>query len=168
MKRLILIRHAKSSWKKPVSDLHRPLKKRGISDSILVSNYTKYFFNKPCVILCSPSRRTTETAKFFVNNWNLHKVPFIKSDKIYDFSGEKLLDEIRLINVNLNCVMIFTHNFAITNVVNKLGSIIFNSVPTCGFVIIDFYSNNWNSLTKGVTSFKVFPKDLKNKKDGTT
>ena len=30
MKRLFIIRHAKSSWKYSVSDLNRPLKKRGI------------------------------------------------------------------------------------------------------------------------------------------
>jgi phosphohistidine phosphatase len=164
MKRLILIRHAKSSWKKPLSDIKRPLKKRGISDSILISNYTKELFNKPCIVLSSPSERTLETASFFIKNWNLEKVPFLKSEMLYDFSGEDLTKAISNFDINVNIAMVFTHNFAITNFVNKFGSILIDSVPTCGFVVIDFESNNWSTLANGRTSCKVFPKDLKNRK----
>jgi phosphohistidine phosphatase len=37
MKTLILVRHAKSSWKYDVEDVNRPLKNRGITDANLVS-----------------------------------------------------------------------------------------------------------------------------------
>ena len=41
MKELILIRHAKSSWKYNVIDHERPLTDRGLEDAMLVSNYLK-------------------------------------------------------------------------------------------------------------------------------
>ena len=43
MKNLYLVRHAKSSWKLPVDDLKRPLKKRGILDAILISDHIKNY-----------------------------------------------------------------------------------------------------------------------------
>ncbi|WP_375234981.1 histidine phosphatase family protein, partial [Winogradskyella sp.] len=48
-KKLILIRHAKSSWKYDVSDIDRPLKKRGVTDASIISKAFKekeYTVNK--------------------------------------------------------------------------------------------------------------------------
>ena len=36
MKKIILIRHAKSSWENNVSDLERPISKRGYNDANLM------------------------------------------------------------------------------------------------------------------------------------
>ncbi len=37
MKKLILIRHAKSNWDTPLKDIDRPLDQRGLKDAHLVS-----------------------------------------------------------------------------------------------------------------------------------
>ncbi len=161
MKRLILVRHAKSSWKYNVSDLQRPLKKRGVLDSNLVSNYTNKLFFLPSLVLCSPSKRTIETASIFIKNWNLKNIPFKIEQKLYDFSGGNLIEAINNINISYKIVLLFTHNFAITEFVNKFGTININSIPTCGLVVIDFNTNNWKELVNGVTSYKVFPKEIK-------
>ena len=161
MKRLILIRHAKSSWKNPSSDIQRPLKKRGRNDSEIVSNHTNKLFNKPCLILSSPSKRTLETSSYFIKNWKLVNVPFVIEGKLYDFSGENLVKAINNIKVDKNTVMLFIHNYAITDFVNKFGTLAIESVPTCGFVVIDFNIKKWGELTNGVTSYRIFPKELK-------
>ena len=161
MKRLYIIRHAKSSWKHQVSDLKRPLKKRGEMDAELIAKHTNKLFNSPDIILCSPSKRTIETASVFIKKWNLISVPIDYVNDIYDFSGENLIKTIKECNNKLNSIMIFAHNFAVTEFVNTFGTIDVNSVPTCGFVVIDFDIDSWRNLGKGKTVYKVFPKELK-------
>jgi len=72
MKKLYLVRHAKSSWKLQVSDIKRPLKKRGISDAELIAKQTNELFVNPDMVLSSPSKRTVQTAEIFINSWELN------------------------------------------------------------------------------------------------
>ena len=145
MKRLYLIRHAKSSWKHHVSDEFRPLKRRGLPDAIL----------------CSPSKRTTQTANVFQNKWLIDNSLIQLKEELYDFSGSNLIKTIRECDDTINNLMIFAHNFAVTDFVNTFGTLDVNSVPTCGFVVIDFEISSWRNLKKGQTVYKLFPKDLK-------
>lgn len=161
MKRLYIIRHAKSSWKHSVSDLRRPLKKRGVNDAELIAKHTVKLFNNPDIILCSPSKRTTQTASVFIENWKLTSDIINYINDLYDFSGENLIKTIKECNNDVNSVMIFAHNFAVTEFVNTFGTIDVNSVPTCGFVVIDFDIDSWENLSKGKTVYKIFPKELK-------
>ena len=49
MKRLILIRHSKSSWKDlSLTDFNRPLNGRGKSDGPLMADYLKKKINNLC------------------------------------------------------------------------------------------------------------------------
>ncbi len=161
MKRLYIIRHAKSSWKHQVSDLKRPLKKRGVTDAEVISKHTNKLFNTPDIIFCSPSKRTTQTASIFIKSWELSSVTINYINDIYDFSGENLIKTIKECNNDANSAMIFAHNFAVTEFVNTFGTIDVNSVPTCGFVVIDFDIDAWKNLAKGKTVYKIFPKELK-------
>ncbi|MGB0974891.1 MAG: SixA phosphatase family protein [Flavobacteriaceae bacterium] len=161
MKTLYLIRHAKSSWKHQVDDLYRPLKKRGVSDAKLVAQHTKELFENPDIVLCSPSKRTQHTAKIFQEFWDIASDKVIIKPLLYDFSGEELIKTITKCNDDVNILMIFAHNFAVTDFVNTFGTLDIDSVPTCGFICIDFEINSWRNLTVGKTFYKVFPKDLK-------
>ena len=71
MKNLYLVRHAKSSWKLPVDDHKRPLKKRGVSDAILISDHIKDLVSKPDVLLTSDAERAKATALYFKKAFNL-------------------------------------------------------------------------------------------------
>jgi len=161
MKRLYIIRHAKSSWKHKVSDLKRPLNKRGFNDAKLIAKHTNKLFTSPNVILCSPSKRTIQTSDLFIKNWKMESVTIDYINDLYDFSGENLIKTIKECNNKINSVMIFAHNFAVTEFVNIFGTTAINSVPTCGFVVIDFDIDSWKNLNKGKTVYKVFPKELK-------
>ncbi len=65
MKNLILIRHAKSSWDKPVSDKDRELNERGKNDAILVSKESRVLLDDHFVLFSSNARRALETATIF-------------------------------------------------------------------------------------------------------
>ena len=57
--------------------------------------------------------------------------------------------------------MLCGHNHAFTSIVNILGSININNVPTCGFVAITFEGDKWSEITTGTTIKTVFPRELK-------
>jgi len=62
MKKIILLRHAKSSWKHPgLTDHDRPLNKRGRTAAQLVGTWLSQNDHVPDVILSSTSQRTRET-----------------------------------------------------------------------------------------------------------
>lgn len=62
MRRLLLLRHAKSSWADPgVRDHDRPLNARGRTAAPLVGGYLRTHDLVPDRVLCSSARRTCET-----------------------------------------------------------------------------------------------------------
>ena len=137
MKTLYFIRHAKSSWKHTVGDRQRPLKKEGLmmlcSFKIGGTNHCK-----PQVIITSDALRTQSTATYFKDAFDLKNDDFVVNPELYDFSGQQVMKLIKELKNTLDCVMLCGHNHAFTSIVNILGSISINNVPTCGFVAITF------------------------------
>lgn len=160
-KTVFLIRHAKSCWDNELVDFERPIKRRGILDSNLVSNYLKNSNISPSLILCSSANRTKLTAKIFIENLALTNVTIKYLEELYDFSGESLLRIIESCDNSFGSIMVFGHNYALTNFVNKFGDIHVENVTTSGFVKINFETNSWKNLVKGKTEKIVFPKHLK-------
>lgn len=161
MKRITIIRHAKSSWEHQVTDFERPLKKRGLEDSVLISTYAIDKINIPDLILSSDAERAWSTAKIFIEKLNFEHIDFQINNKLYDFSGNDLIEVIKECDNTVINLMIFGHNFAITSFVSTYGSVLFDNVPTSGLISIDFNIDRWQDLVPGKTVFKIFPKDLK-------
>jgi len=161
MKEIIFIRHAKSSWNYDVSDRERPLKKRGINDSHLVSSNFKQFNFTPDAIFTSPAVRARKTCKIFTNNLNISNYDIKIKEDIYDFGGNRLINFIKSLDNNLNNIMIFGHNHALTSIVNTFGSKYIDNVPTSGLIHLRFDIDNWIDIKKGITVLTVFPRDLK-------
>ena len=91
MKKIILIRHAKSSWKHNVSDTERPRSNRGYNDANLMVGILNNFSIDIDAVFSSNSKRTLETAKIFLENLiNYKNLTVIKSEDLYDFYGNKV------------------------------------------------------------------------------
>lgn len=161
MKKLILVRHAKSSWEYNVIDHERPLNERGILDANMVSKALKTNHLDIDLILCSNSTRTTSTAKIFISNLNLNNTPIVFEYDLYDFAGSNLIQVIKNCKNDVNNLMVFGHNHAITAFVNTYGDKFIDNVPTCGVTIIEFDITNWQDLNKGKTINTLFPRDLR-------
>ncbi len=160
MKKIILVRHAKSSWKENVIDHERPLNTRGMNDVQLVSK-SLIGQLKPDLILCSDAVRTRLTANAFVTNHQFSNEIFELNPNLYDFSGNNLLEVIKSCPKHVNELMVFGHNHAVTSFVNSYGNIHIDNVPTCGVIIIEFNIESWDALNQGKTIKTVFPRDLK-------
>lgn len=67
MKKLVLIRHAKSDWSNPfLEDFDRGLNKRGLKDAPFMAKVLEKKDIKPDLIICSPSLRTKLTSEYFI------------------------------------------------------------------------------------------------------
>ena len=161
MKNLILIRHAKSSWEAPLKDFDRPLMKKGILDAHEVSANISNFLPKTYIIWSSTAARASETALIFAQNISYPIESIVFKDDLYTFDDKQLEKVIKSCDNSFESVILFGHNEAITNFVNKFGDVFIENVPTSGFVSLQFDADSWNAINKGKTHKTIFPKDLK-------
>lgn len=160
MKTLIFVRHAKSTWDYRVDDIDRPLEEGGVKAAYKVAKVLKSYRVQVDVIYSSPAARALATCMIFLRELKIPYNSFYCVDDLYDFSGDKVLKFINQLNESASTVMLFGHNNAFTHLVNKLGSLPIENVPTAGLVELNFDTNSWKSLTKGVTIRTLFPKQL--------
>ena len=161
MKNLILIRHAKSSWEAPLKDFDRPLMKRGILDAHDVSLNISDYLPKTFIMWSSTAARASETALIFAQNISYPLESIVFKDELYTFDDKQLEKVIKSCDNSFESVILFGHNEAITNFVNKFGDVFIENVPTSGFVSLQFDSESWDTINKGKTHKTIFPKDLK-------
>jgi phosphohistidine phosphatase len=161
MKTLYMVRHAKSSWKHDVKDHQRPLKTRGENDGKRVSEYIATKVPAPQRVISSDAVRALTTANYFKKSFAISDSDFTTNDDLYDFSGQNVMKIIKNLDNSLDRVMIVGHNHAFTSVANMLGNKYIENVPTCGFVMLQFETDNWSKISTGKTIQTLFPRDLK-------
>ena len=161
MKNLILIRHAKSSWDIPCQDIERQLEQRGIDDAHLVAINSIKYLPQNFVIYSSSAKRARETALIFAKTSLYSFESIVFTDELYTFDEIKLEKIIKSIGNDFENVILFGHNEAITNFVNKFGDVFIDNVPTSGLVWLQFETDNWQKVSKGKTKKTIFPRNLK-------
>ncbi len=161
MKNLILIRHAKSSWDTPLKDIDRPLEQRGMKDAHLVSLNIFNYLPQTFVIWSSIAKRAADTAIIFAQNILYPIESIIYKKELYTFDENQLERIIKSIDDSYDSVIIFGHNAAITNFVNKFGDVFIDNVPTTGFVSLEFDTDYWQQIKKNKTKQIISPKDFK-------
>lgn len=160
MKNLILIRHAKSSWEAPLKDIDRPLERKGIYDAHLVAVNCIKSLPSTYMIWTSPAKRALETAIIFAQNILYPIDSIIIKEELYTFDENQLEKIIKSCSNVFESVILFGHNGAITNFVNKFGDIFIANVPTSGFVSIQFETDSWEKIKKGKIKKIIFPKKI--------
>lgn len=168
MKKLILIRHAKTESPSFASqDFERKLKKRGWSDAKLIAEYILDKGCKPEKIITSPAVRAYQTSTVFcdVNNYaekNMSKLPIL-----YDGdTTQAMLDAISSVAGDSKTVMVIGHNPDMAILAMRLTGQRIEKFPTTGTVVINFDVDNWSQIEvgKGYLELFVYPSMLKNKK----
>lgn len=161
MKRLVLVRHGKSSWKEDLPDDQRPLKKRGYKDADLVISAFQNFGNISPLIWSSYATRALTTAQIFKEKLGVNDSDFLVKDELYTFDRSELLRIISGCDDAVETLMIFGHNPAITGAVNFLGDQVFDNIPTTGLTVLEFQTDSWKHLSDGKTVLYLFPKNLR-------
>ncbi|WP_367770066.1 histidine phosphatase family protein [Flavobacterium sp. WC2421] len=161
MKNLILIRHAKSNWDAPLKDIDRPLDQRGYKDAHLVSLNIINDLPKTFIIWSSIAKRASDTAVIFAQNVLYPMESIVYKDTLYTFDERQLEKIVKSCSNSYDSLILFGHNAAITNFVNKFGDVFIDNVPTAGFVSLQFDTDYWEKIKKGKTKKIIAPKDLK-------
>ncbi|MFD2907742.1 SixA phosphatase family protein [Flavobacterium ardleyense] len=161
MKNLILIRHAKSSWDVPVQDVDRSISSRGVKNAHLIALQSVNIVPKSYIVWSSNAKRTKETAYIFSQYLSVPIEVINFSDELYTFCDQKLLQIIKKCKNEHNNLILFGHNEAITNFVNKFGDLYIENVPTSGLVHLQFDCEDWESIAKGKTINTLFPSHFK-------
>ena len=161
MKRLILLRHAKSGWLNPdLEDFDRPLNKRGQRSVRALGKWLKDKGYKPDEVLCSSARRTRETWE----GLELEGEPELRLD-LYHASAGILLEALKA--PNAQTVMMIGHNPGLGLLAQELlaeppDHPRFADFPTGALLVADFPIERWADIEPGSghAIAYVVPQDL--------
>ena len=156
-KRLIVIRHAKSSWKNSrLGDAERPLNKRGRRDGSTMASFLADQGLKPDWLLVSDAVRTRETADFLIKAFGLVDADVDYEPRLYLAGINGIYDLIRE-SPDSDRLALVAHNPGITDLVNSLGErVVTHNVPTLGVATFEIPIDNWHELRPGMGSLTGF------------
>ncbi len=161
VKRLILVRHAKSSWKdSSLSDRERPLNDRGERDAPEMGRRIAKHGIRPSLIITSPAIRARTTARVIAQEIN-YPIEFLqREDSLYLASLDDLLDIVMQQENGFNNLMVVGHNPGLTEFANFLVPGITNNLPTAGVVSVQIDRDDWSLYEQPAAELLVhdFPK----------
>ena len=141
VRRLIVMRHAKSSWKDPNLDDHeRPLNNRGRRDAPMVADAIFERGWIPELVLVSSSKRTLQTLEGMSHR--MGKIPFQVRSGIYHATVIDLMEELEDMLDN-GTTMIIGHNPGSEILVNHLSGE-WHTMPTATAVLLLHSGSSWS------------------------
>ncbi len=157
MKKLFLIRHAKSSWSDPaVSDFYRTLNKRGKRDAPFMAKKLAEAGGNPDLVLSSPAKRARKTARIMARAVGYPKNRIVYDDRIYSASVEDLFHVLQEGAKRCSELFLVGHNFAITDLAVLLTGGVIENIPTSGIVAIQCPVKKWADISSGCGKIEFF------------
>ncbi|HEX2556664.1 MAG TPA: histidine phosphatase family protein [Microvirga sp.] len=152
MRRLMLLRHAKSAWPGGSADIDRPLATRGRDAAPLVARHMADEGLAPDLVLVSPARRTQET-------WNLVRGSAadaqVRTDsRIYEAPPGRLLEVVQEVVPEVRTLLMIGHNPGFEGLARILVghgdryafARLSQKYPTAGLAVIDFPVESWREV----------------------
>jgi len=150
MKKLYIIRHAKSSWEdSDLRDQDRPLNKRGQRDAPVMAEYLSKEIDRADMLVSSPAVRALTTCKVFADHLRFPTNAITIANEIYGASVSDLMGLINQWNNEWDTVCIFGHNPTLTYLAEQLCDINIGNLPTCGIVGVEFNTDQWAAVSLG-------------------
>jgi len=147
MKKLFLIRHAKSSWADMnLDDFERPLNKRGKHDAPMMGKRLHKRGIKADLILSSSAKRAKKTAKKIAKEigYSPFEIQFLET--LYESNSRSMLEIIKQQNKSIDTLFMVGHNPELNTFAYKLVGFDENIV-TCGIVEIGFRCEDWKDIS---------------------
>jgi phosphohistidine phosphatase len=148
IRRLVLLRHAKSDWP-DVADHERPLAKRGRHAAPAVGAWLRDRGYVPDVVVCSTAKRTRQTWDLVAGK--LGGAPEVSyEERAYGASAQTLLYLTHELPASCGTAMFIGHNPGIGELASRLpgdspGSLRF---PTAAVAVVEF-TGDWPDLAPG-------------------
>ncbi len=155
---LVVMRHAKSSWKTSEPDIRRPLSSRGTRDAVVAGQAMSKL--APDVVLCSPAVRVRQT-------WQCLQMGGVSSpevrvlDHLYGAWTDAVLAELHGLPASARTALLINHEPTVSDLVLRLAAAsaltaeVEAKFPTAGIAVLRF-SGPWSALTDGVARLVTF------------
>jgi phosphohistidine phosphatase len=163
MKKLYLIRHAKSDWSDgSLSDFERGLKKRGHKDLDTISSYMSLQKLKPDLIISSLALRAQITADLLGKKIGYEgRIHYM--EELYNSRPKILMNVLSLQDDSYETIFLVGHNPELTEFANFLVKDNFPKLPTLGVLAIHLNIDSWSEIKEqcGEIDFFIQPKQFK-------
>ena len=145
MKTLLLMRHAKSSWKdSDLADHERPLNKRGKKDAPMMGHLVKEQKLVPQRIISSSAIRSRQTAESIAETSGFMG-DIVLLDRLYMAEAEEYMDVLHQLPDDINQVMVIGHNPGLETLLQVLSGRI-EALPTAVLAHIEIPIDHWSEL----------------------
>ena len=163
MKRLYLLRHAKSSWDRPeLDDFDRPLAPRGVRAAPRMGEYMRARQYRPAIALCSPALRARQTWTHVRDALDCRTIERMRPE-LYDAEPTALLEAVRSVDSRYGSAIVIAHNPGIQELAAALagGGATIDAYPTAALAVFDV--GDWADVRpgEGVLLEFVRPRDLR-------
>jgi len=148
MKRLTLLRHAKSSWKDlSLPDANRPLNKRGKRNAPEMGlRFAAHFPEGGYRIITSPAKRARSTARLFAEAAGYPAENIIVDERVYLADIPRLLEVVRGLDDAWDHVVLVGHNPGFTDFINSATKHFIENLPTAGVAVLQYNVDRWADL----------------------
>lgn len=163
MKRVIIVRHAKSVPYGYDDDFYRDLTERGESDAERISERLRSLDVSPDLVIASPATRTMHTASIFCQNLGYDRAKIRQEEDLYEgITTQYFIEFLQKLPEDIQTVFIFGHNPTVYYLVYNLVKYFNSDMPTCSTVALDFQIENWSEVTaRGAqVAFQITPKSV--------
>ncbi len=145
MKTVLLLRHAKSSWKdERLPDRERPLNARGRADAPRMGALLRQQGLSPDLALSSPAVRARATAELALEACGYEgQIEF--REELYAFEAEPYLHALRAAPDDCQCVLLVGHNPAMEELIEALAGE-YQPMPTAAVAQIELPIERWRDL----------------------
>lgn len=163
MKRVIIVRHAKSVPYGYDDDFRRDLTDRGINDAENISLRLKEMGIAADLVIASPATRTMHTASIFCDNLGYNLKSIRQESSFYGgLTTQSFVDMLQQLSEEIQTVFVFGHNPTVYYWVYNLVKHFTSDMPTCSTVILDFPVEKWSGVGArgGKIAFQFVPKNM--------
>lgn len=163
MKKLILIRHAKTeAGSMGMNDFDRKLTDKGNKAAIEMAARLKQKGVKIDAVFSSTAIRAVATAKAFIKEFSLNENTVFFKDELYLPHPNIFFKVIAEASDNIETLAIVSHNEGITYFANMLTNASIDNIPTCGIFAVNANCNSWKDFETADKGFWFFdsPKSI--------
>jgi phosphohistidine phosphatase len=170
MKRLTVLRHAKSSWDDPnLDDFNRPLNDRGWKAARRMGRELSLRGMRFDLVLASAAARVRETIDGVQENYDFD-APIRFEPRIYEATEVDLLSLIRALPETVSAPLLVGHNPSLERLIAELThdddrglrERVAAKFPTAALAVVELPAERWADVTPGSGKIVelILPKDL--------
>ncbi len=162
MKRLLLMRHAKSSWDAGgLADFDRPLNDRGLRDAPRMGQHLREQKLRPGLVLSSPAERARQTAALVVEAARFKSARLRHDERIYEADAARLIEVVTQLEEDAETVLLVGHNPGMEQLLQLLTGET-RRMTTAAVALVALDIEKWSKAREhsGRLEWHVRPKEL--------